>query len=126
MRTYHLAPPLFARRDPLTGRPEKRAFGSWLTPFLRGLARMKGLRGRWCDPFRHTADRRLDRALLADYELMIADLLATLSPAEMSLAVELASLPDQVRGYGQVREAAARKMRERQADLLLKWRGRPA
>mgnify|MGYP003336915080 CR=1 FL=1 len=74
VRTYHLAPPLFAKRNPLTGRPEKKAFGPWLAPFLKGLARMKGMRGRWCDPFRLTADRRLDRALLEDYERTITDL----------------------------------------------------
>ena len=86
---------------------------------------MKGLRGRWCDPFRLTADRRLDRALLEDYERTITDLLATLSPSAIPLAVEIASLPDQVRGYGQVRETAAQKMRERQAELLGQWRSRP-
>ena len=125
VRTYHLAPPLFAKRNPLTGRPEKKAFGPWLAPFLKGLARMKGMRGRWCDPFRLTADRRLDRALLEDYERTITDLLATLSPSAIPLAVEIASLPDQVRGYGQVRETAAQKMRERQAELLGQWRSRP-
>jgi indolepyruvate ferredoxin oxidoreductase len=125
VRTYHLAPPLFARRDPVTGRPAKRAFGPWLTPVLKGLARMRRVRGRWWDPFRFTADRRSDQMLLADYEKLIEEVLATLSPSGLPLATELASLPEQVRGFGQVRESAAEKMRQRQAELLKLWRGRP-
>jgi len=116
-RTYHLAPPLFARKDPTTGRPRKMEFGAWLTPVLRGLARLRRCRGRWMDPFRWTHDRRLDAALLAEYETMIADVLAQLRAERLGLAVELAALPSMVRGYGVVREQAAHAMREQREKL---------
>ncbi len=125
-RTYHLAPPLFARKDPVTGRPRKMQFGGWLTPILRMLARARRVRGTWLDPFRGTADRRLDRALLAEYEATIEELLAALTPHTHALAVQIAALPERVRGYGVVREAAAQAMRKEHAELLAQWRDRPS
>ena len=124
-RTYHLAPPLFARKDPRTGRPRKMQFGPWLTPILRVLAHLRRCRGRWCDPFRWTQDRRLDRALLSDYERVTNELLANLKTGNLELAVKIAALPEQVRGYGIVREQAAEAMRAAQAELLARWRDCP-
>ncbi|NIR60001.1 MAG: hypothetical protein GWO02_10985, partial [Gammaproteobacteria bacterium] len=65
---FHLAPPLLARRDPATGVPRKRAFGAWVLPVFRLLARLKGLRGTGLDPFGWTAERRAERALIGEYE----------------------------------------------------------
>ncbi|HEY5896163.1 MAG TPA: indolepyruvate ferredoxin oxidoreductase family protein [Burkholderiales bacterium] len=102
---YHLSPPLFARTDPNTGRPRKYRFGPWLGPVLSVLARLRGLRGTWLDPFGHTAERRLERKLLADYEREMGEALAGLTPESHARAVELAALPARMRGFGPVKAA---------------------
>ncbi|MBI0434507.1 indolepyruvate ferredoxin oxidoreductase family protein [Roseomonas sp. KE0001] len=114
---FHLAPPLLSRRDPRTGEPRKRAFGPWILPVLRGLARARRLRGGWLDPFGHTAERRRDRALLREYEATIAGLCARLNPACHAVAVELAAIPQLIRGYGPVRERHLIQARRREAEL---------
>lgn len=116
-RSYHLAPPLFASRDPVSGRPRKRRFGPWLTPVLKTLARLRRVRGTVLDPFRWSEDRRLERDLLREYEALLEDLLPRLRPDNLAAAVELAALPSTVRGYGVVREQAASAMRERRTRL---------
>jgi indolepyruvate ferredoxin oxidoreductase len=93
----HLAP-LGARR--------KRAFGGWTLGALRVLARMKRLRGSALDPFALTAERRLERALLAEYESTIRALLPALTPDNHAIAVEIAALPERIRGFGPVKRAA--------------------
>jgi indolepyruvate ferredoxin oxidoreductase len=123
-RRYHLAPPLFARRDPVTGVPRKRAFGAWLTPVLRLLARLRPLRGTPVDPFAYTRDRRLDRRLLADYETLIEEWISSLDESNYAIAVELAELPSQIRGFGHVREKSATAADTRRAELLQQWRAR--
>jgi indolepyruvate ferredoxin oxidoreductase len=64
---FHLAPPLFAKLDPVTGHPRKMRVGSWIVPVFRILARLKFLRGTWADPFGHTAERRSERRMIDDY-----------------------------------------------------------
>ncbi len=73
---HHLAPPILARRDELTGQPKKRAFGPWITPVLRVLARLKFLRGTSADPFGYLAERKLEQRMIGDYEALIGDLMA--------------------------------------------------
>jgi indolepyruvate ferredoxin oxidoreductase len=116
--TVHLAPPLLTRRDRRTGRASKRAFGPWIWPVLRLLARMRWLRGTPLDLFGYSHDRRLDRALVREYESLVATLLARLAPHNHDVAVELASLAISIRGFGPVRQDAAVKARARRAALL--------
>ena len=78
----HLAPPLLSRVDPATGEPRKREFGPWIFPVLRALARLKGLRGTPFDPFGYTAERRMERRLIADYEREVEELLRRLTPGD--------------------------------------------
>jgi len=112
------APPLFARLDPVSGEPRKRRFGPWVWPLLKLLARMKGLRGTPIDPFGRSAERRLDRALIVEYEATLAELLVALDRDNHALAVEIAVLAQRVRGFGTVRARAANEMRARQTELL--------
>jgi indolepyruvate ferredoxin oxidoreductase len=114
----HLAPPLLARRDPATGRLEKRPYGPWVLHAFRLLTRMKGLRGRWLDPFGHTAERRAERQLIVDYERVVEELLAGLSADNYGLAVEIARIPEQIRGYGHVKQRHLQAAKRREADLL--------
>jgi len=121
----HLAPPLLSRPGP-DGRPAKRRFGPWVMPVLRGLARLKGLRGSWADPFGHTEERRLERALAADYEALIRDtVLPGLNPERLPLAEQLARLPERVRGFGPVKLANLATARAQWQALLGRWNGAP-
>ncbi len=118
---FHFAPPLLARRDARTGAPVKREFGAWVTPILALLARGRRLRGSPWDPFGYTAERRLERRLIAEYEARIEQLLSDLTPARHAIAVQLALLPLQVRGFGHVKLDKLRAARERERQLLEQW-----
>ena len=115
---FHLAPPGIARPDPATGQPRKMSFGGWMLPAFRLLARLRFVRGTPFDPFGYRAERRLERRLIADYERLVDELLAGLTPERHALAVELASLPEQLRGYGHVKERHLAALEQRQAELL--------
>ena len=100
-----------------SGRPQKRAFGAWMMPVFRVLAKMKGLRGTAFDIFGYSADRRLERDLIAGYEKDVATVLGLLSPVTLDTAIELLSLPDRIRGYGPVKEKAVQDAKARYAEL---------
>ena len=119
---FHLAPPLLARRDPKTGHLIKQEFGPWLLPAFRLLAKFKFLRGTAFDLFGHTEERKQERALIGAYEQLLEELLAGLTPANHALAVKLASIPDEIRGYGHVKQAHLLKAKRKEADLLVQWR----
>ena len=99
------------------GRPKKREFGPWILPVFRVLARLKGLRGTWADPFGHTTDRKLERQLIVDYEDDLALVVRKLTAEILPLARELVSLPEKIRGYGRVKEAAYRQQMARRVDI---------
>jgi len=114
---FHLAPPLLARRDPNSGEPRKRAFGPWMLKLFERLAKLKRLRGTPLDPFGWTAERRMERALIRDYEHEVARILDTLGPDNHAAAVALASLPEQIRGFGHVKKASVEQARARRDAL---------
>jgi indolepyruvate ferredoxin oxidoreductase len=117
----HLAPPLLGKVDHL-GKPVKQAFNAaWLLPAFKVLAACKGLRGSALDVFGKTAERRMERGLLADYEIVVTKLINGLNPSNLVLAVQIASLPDEVRGFGHVRAAAVEGYLSKQAALLKTW-----
>jgi indolepyruvate ferredoxin oxidoreductase len=119
---FHLAPPGLARVDPLTGRPRKIAFGPWMLPVFRALARLKFLRGTVFDPFGMTAERRQERALIVEYEALIEELLRGLNTKTHALAVSLARIPAHIRGFGLVKEANLQRVRGDWRNLLAQWR----
>jgi indolepyruvate ferredoxin oxidoreductase len=119
---YNLAPPLFARRDPQTGHLVKREFGAWVGHVFTVLARLKGLRGTAFDLFGYTEERRMERKLIDDYEIQVRMLCRELTPANHAAAVELASLPEQIRGFGHVKEANAGKAAALAPKLLQKFK----
>ena len=114
----HLAPPLFARRDPVTGHLQKKPYGPWIFSAFRWLARLKGLRGTPFDPFGYTAERRKERALITHYEALIIEILTRLDHDNHALAVEIASLPEHIRGFGHVKERHIAEAEKREAALL--------
>jgi indolepyruvate ferredoxin oxidoreductase len=115
--SFNLAPPLLGGRTDALGRPKKRAFGAWMMPVFRVLAKMRGLRGTAFDIFGYGADRRLERDLIAGYEKDVAYILSVLSPVTLDTGIEILSLPDRIRGYGPVKEKAVREAKARYAQL---------
>ena len=119
--SFHLAPPLLAKRDKDNGRLLKQEFGAWMLPAFRLLAKLKFLRGTRLDPFSYTAERSMERQLVADYAAGIAQLLESLtadsSADAYALAVKIAELPEFIRGYGHVKEANVVTVQRRQAAL---------
>ncbi|MFN0185840.1 MAG: indolepyruvate ferredoxin oxidoreductase family protein [Aquabacterium sp.] len=120
--SFHMAPPLLARPGP-DGRARKIELGGWLMGGLRLLARFKGLRGTWLDPFGHSDERRAERRLRDDYERLLDQLAAGLDAQRLPLAVQLARLPETVRGYGHVKLAQLALARAKWADLWARWEG---
>lgn len=102
---FHMAPPIFSRTDPATGRPAKRKFGQGMLVGLRLLARLKGLRGTHFDFFGYSQERRAERALITDYEATVAEVIEQLRVDNWAAAAELLAWPDIVRGYGPVKHA---------------------
>ena len=114
---FNLAPPLFARKDPVTGEPRKMRFGSWVLPVFKMLASLRGLRGTPFDPFGRTAERRRERALIVEYEATVSEILSVLNPRNLHVAVEMASVPEHIRGYGHVKLRHLEAAEKRQANL---------
>ncbi len=122
---FHLAPPLLARA-PEGGRPKKIIFGGWMWKAMRVLARLKGLRGSALDVFGYTAERRMERQLVRDYEALIDQLLASLDAERLELAVQLARLPERIRGYGPVKEANVAAVRKQWGEMLGRYTAKQA
>lgn len=117
---FHLAPPLLAKKD-AQGRLQKKAYGPWVFTAFRLLARLKFLRGGMLDVFGYTEERRHERRLIKEYEATVRTLVAGLDASRLALAVEIASIPEQIRGYGHVKEAHLKKAKAREAELLARW-----
>ena len=119
---FHLAPPLFAKRDPQTGEPRKSTYGPWVLGLFKVLASLKGLRDTPLDIFGYAAERRLERRLLAEYEQMLDEISENLTPDNHSTAVQLAALPLAIRGFGIVKERNALKAEQEKLRLLEAFR----
>jgi indolepyruvate ferredoxin oxidoreductase len=119
--SFYLAPPLLAKRDE-RGHLQKKRFGPWVLPAFRLLARMKGLRGTAFDVFGKTAERRGERQLIADYVALVDEFCATLTVERLSVALQLASLPDDIRGFGHVKERNLQAAAKKQQRLLDDYR----
>jgi indolepyruvate ferredoxin oxidoreductase len=115
--SFNLAPPILSKRD-ANGHLVKRRFGPATLTAFRLLAKLKGLRGTAFDPFGRTAERRMERALIDEYHQMIERLLPGLKKNNHRAAVEIARLPEQIRGFGHVKEAHVEKYRAALPSLL--------
>ena len=114
---YHLAPPLLSRMSP-DGRPQKRQFGAWFELASRVLARLKFLRETPLDIFGYTAERRMERHLIADFESLVARMQRDYVPEHHDIWLELMCLPQHILGFGPVKLANAQAMEKRRAELL--------
>ena len=119
---FHLAPPLLAKPDPKSGRIRKHEFGSWTLTAFKWLAKARKWRGTRWDLFARLPERRLERQLLADYEADVALMLAQLSPQTLAAAVDLAALPEKIRGFGHVKARSVEEAGVRRVALRAKLR----
>jgi indolepyruvate ferredoxin oxidoreductase len=119
---FHLAPPLLARKDKVTGVPRKMTFGPWLLPAFRVLARFKFLRGSALDIFGYSEERRTERKLIADYEALLAEIMGKLNADNHHLAVGLANIPEKIRGFGHVKARHLVAAKADEAALLEQFR----
>ncbi len=114
---FHLAPPVFARRDK-DGHLVKRAYGPGMLKVFGVLARMRFLRGSRFDPFGYTTERRAERALIQEYRETMTAILGKLNRGNLDKAVALASVPEEIRGYGHVKEATMARAEATREELL--------
>ena len=114
---FHMAPPLFAPKDPRTGRPRKIALGPYTEKVMRGLATARGLRGTWLDIFGWQAERREEKRLLHDFEQALNDIATHLDTKNYEAALALAQLPLEVRGFGHVKAATIQRYEAEAARL---------
>ena len=124
---HHLAPPLSAAKNE-KGELVKKPYGPWMRNAFGLLAKMKGLRGTAFDIFGKTEERRTERALIVEYRACIDELLAGLTADKLALAVEIARIPEDIRGYGHVKERHLKAARAKWNGLMAQWRspGAPA
>jgi indolepyruvate ferredoxin oxidoreductase len=115
---FHLAPPLFSKRDPVTGELRKREYGPWVWHAFKLLAKLRGLRGTALDVFGYTHERRTERALIDTYETTVRDLLAKLDAGNVAIAAQIAAIPEDIRGYGHVKERHLQAAKAKEAGLL--------
>ena len=120
--TFHLAPPVFNKPDPVTGEARKSVYGPWMMRAFGVLAKLRRFRGTALDPFGKTAERRMERALIGDYETLVAELVGALAPHNHSLAVELARIPEHIRGYGHVKDRHVVAAKKKESELLAAFR----
>ncbi len=122
---FNLAPPLFAKKDE-QGHLVKAQYGSWVWKAFGILAKLKGLRGGAFDIFGYTAERKTERAMIVEYRDMVRGLLQNLNADNLATAVEIANLPDQVRGFGHVKEKAVEQYRREKDRLLAQYPAKQA
>jgi indolepyruvate ferredoxin oxidoreductase len=119
---FNLAPPLLTKVDPVTGEPRKMTFGPWMMSAFGLLAKLKGLRGTAFDVFGYTHERKTERQLIADYEALLGEIIAKLTPETHALCVALAAIPEKIRGFGHVKERHLKAAKAEETELLARLR----
>ena len=118
---FNLAPPMFSKKDS-NGHLIKQEYGSWIFTAFKIMTKLKGLRGGAFDIFGKTEERKMERQLIVDYRNTIEELIKGLNSTNYELAIEIAKVPEHIRGYGHVKEEHFATAKARKEDLLLQWR----
>ena len=119
---FHLAPPILTKINPETGLRDKRTYGQWILGAMRVLAKLKRLRGTPFDFCGWSTERRMERALAADYFDHMTEIVGNLNYDNHALAIQLASVPERIRGYGHVKERHLQLALAERDALLDTWR----
>ena len=114
---YYLAPPILARFNS-KGELQKQEMGSWMQLTFKALAALKGLRGSAFDIFGYTQERRQERNLVKQYQNTLKDVLPLLTPQNQTLIKEWANIPEQIKGFGHVKERNLKAAMQRWDSLL--------
>lgn len=122
---YHLAPPIFGGKKLPNGRPKKKQFGPWTFKLFKVLAALKALRNTPFNIFGYTKERRMERDLILEYELIINEITSTLDSKNHRFANALAQYPDEIRGFGPVKEKAIVKAQQTKEQLLTQFKKPP-
>jgi indolepyruvate ferredoxin oxidoreductase len=117
---YNLAPPAFSKRN-AKGELVKAEYGAWMGTAFKLLKGFKFLRGTAFDPFGRTEERRTERALIEEYKASIERMLPSLDAGHLPLAIEIARIPEDIRGYGHVKERHLKAARAKWAALEARW-----
>ena len=120
---FNMAPPLFSKRDPNTGHLLKSEFGPWMMKSFGLLAKLKFLRGTALDVFGYSAERKQEQADISEYQALVETLVDGQTDSNYDTAVELATLPEKLRGYGHVKDRNREKMEVQKKTLLAKFSG---
>jgi indolepyruvate ferredoxin oxidoreductase len=119
---FHLAPPMLAKHDPVTGEPKKMSFGPWMLKVFAVLAKFKFLRGTPLDPFGYTQERRMERRLVTEYQARLEAVIADLSPVNYATAVAIASIPEKIRGFGPIKQRSIAVAKAEEQSLIEQFR----
>jgi len=119
---FHLAPPLLAKRDRTTAELRKSEYGTWVFTAFKLLAKLRGLRGTPLDVFGYTRERQTERRLIGEYEATVEELIGKLNVDNHALAVKIASIPEEIRGYGHIKERSLALAKTRQTELMAAFR----
>jgi len=119
---FHLAPPLLAKRDRTTAELRKSEYGTWVFTAFKLLAKLRGLRGTPLDVFGYTRERQTERRLIGEYEATVEELIGKLNVDNHALAVKIASIPEEIRGYGHIKERSLALAKTRQVELMAAFR----
>jgi indolepyruvate ferredoxin oxidoreductase len=123
---YNLAPPMISKRESETGHLVKRQFGPWMKTALGWLMKFRWLRGGGLDVFGKTEERAQERKMIEDYIEELDEICASLTPQNHTAAVVLASVPDEIRGYGHVKEKSIAEVRVIRQARRTAFRGPPS
>ncbi|MDX1482764.1 MAG: indolepyruvate ferredoxin oxidoreductase family protein, partial [Woeseiaceae bacterium] len=118
---FHLAPPILSTGRDARGRPLKKEFGAWMLPVFKLLSKLRGLRGTPFDVFGYTAERRMERELIVEFERTLDRLLEDLTAGRIDEATDIVSMYLKIRGFGPVKEANAERLRERIAVAVERY-----
>ncbi len=119
---FHLSPPLFARKDKFSGEPRKYAFGAWMMPLFGFLAKRKTLRGGTFDIFGYSAERKLERKMIGDYEALLGEIGEKLTAQNHRVATDLAANALEIKGFGHIKLKNYEIAKKKEAALLAKFR----
>lgn len=123
---FHMAPPILSKPGKPGGEPRKIEVGGWMFGALKVLARMKGLRGGMLDPFGKTAERKMERRLIDEYEELVSSLLPKLNAESQTQVETLAALPEMVKGYGPIKERNVESYEVEKLRLLKELETKPS
>ena len=118
---FHLAPPTL-NKAAKNGEPKKSKYGPWMMPAFRVLAKLRRYRGTALDIFARSPERKMERALIGEYEAVVAEILDRMTPQNYPIAVDLASIPEHIRGYGHVKDRHLKDAKVREKALLAQLR----